>query len=309
MYLSRICFASVLTNVLWIGGALAGERLEAHRIKTCTPDGVCVPNRPEYGYYKTQWRRWPGTEFTEVDKIDKPAKQPESLPQPHTATGQDTFPSGDLPTDAMDDDLPLPGEDSDTMPAPPRDSGPIDTQPALPGDLQRTVPQQPADQDFRKLFPDDEEDTKPAVPKSPNTTESEEDSKPEMPTDLDDPFKDEPLPGDPNNESGQRMLPKGPPHQRAENIRWRNAPALAVKSAIRDTESPEPRLLQSTAAGRPTVRKSPSTSAINPLRAASMTVKPKAQRPKSVVPTAEWSAQAEDSGAAKLSRNNPLRSR
>ena len=37
MYLSRICTAGVLTSALLIGGAVAGERLEAHRIKTCTP--------------------------------------------------------------------------------------------------------------------------------------------------------------------------------------------------------------------------------------------------------------------------------
>ena len=305
MYLSKLCIAGVLTSALWIGGAAAGERLEAHRIKTCTPDGVCYPNRQAYGFYQTQWRKWPGAEFAAAEKVEPPIKAPETLPPPRKAPGQDTLPGGDSPGDAMDE--PLPGDDNDTMQPPPGDSDPIDTQPALPGDLPRTLPQPRSDTDLRDLFKDDAEETTPATPKTPATTAPEEESPTEMPAEEDDPFKDEP-PGDPNNETGMRSRPQSPTNQRADDMRWRNAPALAVKAASGDSESPEPRLLRSTA-GRQGVRKSPTTSHFNPLRAASATVKPKAPRPQKVVPTAEWSAQAEESAAANLWRNNPLRVR
>jgi hypothetical protein len=50
----------------------------------CLP--VCTPDHcPTYGYYPTQWQRWPGAEAAPVMRFEaapRPGGQPELLPPP-----------------------------------------------------------------------------------------------------------------------------------------------------------------------------------------------------------------------------------
>lgn len=307
MYLPRIFTASAAASIALMGAALAGEHLQAHRARTCTPDGVCVPSRQTYGYHPTQWRRWPGAEFEAATKVEKPTKAKEPLPPPVKPADEDTYPRGDQPADLFKDDLPLPGDDSDTMPAPPQDSAPLDTEPALPGEVQKNLPQPPLDTDLRNLLNDDD-GSKTSRPKSSPVAEPEEDTTPQLPGDEDDPFKDE-LPGDPNNESGRRTKQAAPTNSRADGMRWRKAPHLAAEAAQNEDVSPEPRRLQSAVDGELTAPRSTTAMMHNPLRKATAAAKPKPRQTQNVVPTADWSAQADDSSSANLWRSNPLRTR
>jgi hypothetical protein len=45
-----------------ISSVRGNDECGLHCHGTCTPDGVCTPNRTWFGYYPARWRKWPGTE-------------------------------------------------------------------------------------------------------------------------------------------------------------------------------------------------------------------------------------------------------
>lgn len=69
----RCLFAAGITWWMATTAALAGD-LDRATSPPCSVDGTCLPQRATWGYYQTNWRRWPGTDIErKVEEVQLPA--------------------------------------------------------------------------------------------------------------------------------------------------------------------------------------------------------------------------------------------
>lgn len=173
------------------GGACAIRGGHQGHLDGCR-DGLCVPHCPvrpvEYGFYHTQWRRWPGQGVVpvsaeqEATPVSPPASLTPSADQESPMLPQDAAPPSAPAADGRDEDRavppaepprgrkpadPLPEEPSAAAPAPARDAafGATEIQPVSVSAAAATGPQAGAAPML------DEAVAAPLVPAGPPTVE------------------------------------------------------------------------------------------------------------------------------------------
>jgi hypothetical protein len=299
-----------------------------------SPLGVpCVPQRVTYGYFPTQWRRWPIEHVEAVapgepETVPTPAAQPlpeappqDEIPQPPSGPAEkppeepsappfDTGPPTQPPAAPPGGEMPLPPPLEDEPFAPPPSESPLppfeDAPPGLP----------PAESPVPGATPEPPADTKPSeeLPEPPGQAPPPDlDAPPTMPDD--DPFKDEPespMPpaaGAPKPDTGRLDEPHRPlPHA----ARWR-APGGTVAARVEAEPTAaalipdEPRRLQVDAIDAADA--GPALAPARPFRANPLRSASRGGRGESIVPTASYTgAAAVADGNDSAWRRNPLRS-
>jgi hypothetical protein len=338
VHLQRFVAAATILPVL------CATALGAHG-RVCGPYGVpCVPQRVTYGYFPTNWRRWP------IEAMPVIQQQPEALPTPapepaapKTTPEAEQPPFGEKPLEPSPplDAAPLtpPGQEPMTPPGQPGIAPPPDPF-APPGQEGQEPP--PAMPDAKAVFPplEDEplvppgttapklDDAPPSLPGEtaptapsgaapaegmpelppgqPTPIPGDGDAPPKMPDD--DPFKDDPE-GPPTPPAATPKPEAGTrlqqPALSTQAARWRIAGAAA--QPVQATPA-SVAVNEPEPARLPTAdgpAQLPRSSRANPLRSASRQA-PKAQ----VVPAAASTAPSSSitAGEEPAWRRNPLRS-
>ncbi len=197
------------------------RRSEADQPWRCPPgEAACIPNPKAYGFYPTRWRKWPSPPGTEEDKPSKPATAKESTKPEDT----EELPPKQTESGTTGDESP------DLMPSEPSRPG---VKPELPPEPKGDLPQPP---DLESLLPpsgnDEPRTAPPPPPRTPPTTKPPKDEPKEIPSD-EDPFRDDPLPGDEMGAKHHRHAPlaargNGPMQWRPDP---RRQPVSATKAA------------------------------------------------------------------------------
>ena len=93
-----------------------------HGHRTYCAEGQCIPNRANFGFYQTQWRRWPTDNELEDARKKREWRSPEGIPQyevpdaldeSKTYPGRERKPIVDEPEDVNDDARINPFKDDD----------------------------------------------------------------------------------------------------------------------------------------------------------------------------------------------------
>ena len=269
-------------------------------------EGGCTPRRITYGYYPTNWRRWPSEGPTPAQP------QPESLPMPAKKE----------PLPKVEPDLPI--SPSEEVPLFPTDNEPATPEKSLESSLvppfDDSAPEPPKDNSGEMGVPDGaprRPSTSQDLPPGPDKVElpapSTEDLPPSMPEE--DPFKDEP---EPNKTSGIRKLQLQTTQISSKestisqvNGQWRTTqvPATATETSTvkRLPMGEEPGLVPLASDQAVTRPRSAQSSNFqrrgNPLRTTA--IRPGEHH---VVPTASWSSDSPKTiDPATEWRQNPLR--
>ncbi|MEX0937908.1 MAG: hypothetical protein WDZ59_08595 [Pirellulales bacterium] len=167
----------------------AGVSLHQHGPCPTSVDGVCIPNRAQWGYYQTQWRTWPGVApqpaavdappelppgvspfeapspeeeaivvppppTSDAPAVELPGQAPADLPPGEGALPGQAFPPGELPEGMPQDQLPraeLPDPFQDD--AVPGEQDQQDPVPDLPPELQELLRQPEGQQPFPDFGP------------------------------------------------------------------------------------------------------------------------------------------------------------
>jgi hypothetical protein len=306
-------------------------------------DCSCPPNRSNYGYNATKWRRWPGVS----DPVDEPTTPngppPSSTPAPKS-------PEETAPTVPGDEMLLPPGEKQfqDRPDSPPEDTRNIE----VPKELEEDLLAPPSEEDFKGMaLPDEpaakkpEKDAPKARPSNEPPAEKRpvqketpppipEERTPEPPSDDEDPFKDDPLFNDeaPEPPPGEKPVEKSgeswtPPKERgavqpAMREVPQDLPAVQTQRPelpLSKLSIPEPSRLTPVlpVSHRPSSSTNPlrtssiddNTSASNPLRSSPTAAAPVAHET-NVVRTAAWEPTHDVRPRVdERSQTNPLRRR
>ena len=194
-------------------------------------DGACIPNPRSFGFYPTRWRKWPSAKPNAEDiGTPKPAKAETEGPK---------TPTEELPTMETQSKSGMDVESPDLMPSDPNRPG---TRPELPPELKSDLPQPP---DLESLLPESGPDEAPSPPPStrppqePKTAPRDEPkaapkAEPKVIPSDEDPFKDDPLPGD--DMGGASRQPAAPASNSTGQMHWRPDPKLKPTAPIAKSE-------------------------------------------------------------------------
>ena len=271
----------------------SGSRLHAQtRIIGATnlPPKTINVLQTQYGYFRGEWRRWPGTPTTRPKKTrKKPSSKPEVIPTPK----QETSPAGefpDFPLKGFGDDVP--GGQPGTRPFPPGEG-------SLPAPFDPNSDPAPAPSENLKQIEPERVDTLPPL-NDPNGR----------------PFGTSPSPTLPDD--GAATSPRNRDYEVRRAMTTRPGYNLRQSPAARyptgRSHVLRPATLHAplpTRADRPTYRRNPQGRYDNPLRSGMRTANVPQQQ---AVPVANWSARderrvhrAEPIRTSAAPRVNPLR--
>lgn len=141
-----VAFVTIVCAMVWSVDAWSGHPLD-RRPPTpgpCGADGVCRPNQLTFGYNKTRWRPWPGSEQpslqptqaddiqldseTRLDSMERPAPEKEDMRGPAKTRSADEADQ----LDTGDTMRPLPEVNEQPPANPLPDLGPLPGEPPLP---------------------------------------------------------------------------------------------------------------------------------------------------------------------------------
>jgi len=285
--------AAVIGGATIVATSAASDQGRSQGTRRCyASDGGCYPNPATYGYYPTQWRRWPG-EPTEA----APKKAPtEAVPTPSPLDG--AAPSRTQPPDRTKQ----PGT---TLP----DAG--DRPPTPPGDFEipefpNTPKRKPSTSPFELDTPEFD------VPSGPGRIPLN----PLKPSLDDDPFKDDaqlepPAPSTSDVDDGVRPSKRPLAPQAKRSLHWGGGPE-AGRRAVQPASAAD----SGTSTDAPPAEALPAAHALAPRRAAAMrpgasfAIAAHGENPLRQSSTLNAAiAQEHDDQTATQPRNNPLRSR
>lgn len=202
-----------------------------------SPDGVCTPNRNNYGYYQTKWSRWPG-----VTDADYESRSP--------AAAAPTGPSETGPRMTPGDILPPARDTLGDMAPPPPGGGDAAPQPLTPPNELRPDILTPPGEDIMDELLEEGDKLEKSEPKplteqerssetAPKTTpKTKPETKPETTPETDEPFDDNPFKDEPL--FNEEETPGSPSGTKRSGVDGGAGPVLPVMPAHRATPNGSP---------------------------------------------------------------------